>query len=180
MKVAKSSSIQNKQLLVDYSWFNLCHISEPINESPFPFPTRQANEGVWKKQDDFSNPLSRHNDDLRKFSDFDIPTSPPLTISDLGGSNSLSNWSPHSSLSRGHGNPSGQHKDNHPPVPHKGKALEELERRSAADKVLSVEVRLVGVIISPVFSFFIGIHMVYLTNYAGQICTDKLYNNKVT
>ncbi|KAM8723049.1 SRC kinase signaling inhibitor 1 isoform 11-T11 [Acanthopagrus schlegelii] len=100
---------------------------------------KQANEGVWKKQEDFSNPSSKHNDDLRKFSDFDIPTSPPLTINDLGGGNSLSNWSPHSSLSRGHGNP---HKDNHPPVPHKGKALEELERRSAADKALSVEVRL--------------------------------------
>ncbi|XP_060921797.1 SRC kinase signaling inhibitor 1 isoform X1 [Labrus mixtus] len=102
---------------------------------------KQANEGVWKKQEDFSNPSSKHNDDLRKFSDFDIPTSSPLTISDLGG-NSLSNWSPHSSLSRGHGNPSGPHKDNHPPVPHKGKALEELERRAAADKALSVEVRL--------------------------------------
>uniref|UniRef100_A0A3Q4BXL6 Uncharacterized protein n=1 Tax=Mola mola TaxID=94237 RepID=A0A3Q4BXL6_MOLML len=103
---------------------------------------KQANGGVWKKQEPFSSPLSKHNDDLRKFSDFDIPTSPPLTISDLGGSNSLSNWSPHSSLNRGHGNPSGQHKDNHPPVPHKGKALEELERRTAADKALSVEVRL--------------------------------------
>ncbi|XP_041673178.1 SRC kinase signaling inhibitor 1 isoform X7 [Cheilinus undulatus] len=102
---------------------------------------KQANEGVWKKQEDFSSPSSKHNDDLRKFSDFDIPTSPPLTINDLGG-NSLSNWSPHSSLSRGHGNPSGPHKDNHPPVPHKGKALEELDRRSAADKALSVEVRL--------------------------------------
>ncbi|KAM6966818.1 SRC kinase signaling inhibitor 1 isoform 2-T2 [Tautogolabrus adspersus] len=102
---------------------------------------KQANEGVWKKQEDFSNPSSKHNDDLRKFSDFDIPTSPPITINDLGG-NSLSNWSPHSSLSRGHGNPSGPHKDNHPPVPHKGKALEELERRAAADKALSVEVRL--------------------------------------
>ncbi|XP_044187761.1 SRC kinase signaling inhibitor 1 isoform X3 [Thunnus albacares] len=103
---------------------------------------KQANEGVWKKQEDFSSPTSKHNEDLRKFADFDIPTSPPLTINDLGGGNSLSNWSPHSSLSRSHGNPSGPHKDNHPPVPHKGKALEELERRAAADKALSVEVRL--------------------------------------
>ncbi|XP_041813542.1 SRC kinase signaling inhibitor 1 [Chelmon rostratus] len=103
---------------------------------------KQANEGVWKKQEDFSSPSSKHNDDLRKFSDFEIPTSPPLTINDLGGGNSLSNWSPHASLNRGHGNPSGPHKDNHPPVPHKGKALEELERRAAADKALSVEVRL--------------------------------------
>uniref|UniRef100_H3D299 SRC kinase signaling inhibitor 1 n=2 Tax=Tetraodon nigroviridis TaxID=99883 RepID=H3D299_TETNG len=100
---------------------------------------KQANEGIWKKQEDFSSPLSKHNDDLRKFSDFDIPTSSPLAINDLGGSNSLSNWSPHSSLSRGHGIQSGQHKDNHPAVPHKGKALEELERRSVADKALSVE-----------------------------------------
>ncbi|XP_047184068.1 SRC kinase signaling inhibitor 1 isoform X8 [Scophthalmus maximus] len=103
---------------------------------------KQANEGVWKKQEDFSHPSSKHNDDLRKFADFDIPTSPPLTISDLGGGNSLSNWSPHASLSRGHGNLSGPHKDSYPPVPHKGKALEELERRAAADKALSVEVRL--------------------------------------
>ncbi|CAK6972459.1 SRC kinase signaling inhibitor 1 [Scomber scombrus] len=103
---------------------------------------KQANEGVWKKQEDFSSPSLKHNEDLRKFSDFDIPTSTPLTINDLGGGNSLSNWSPHTSLSRSHGNPSGPHKDNHPPVPHKGKALEELERRAAADKALSVEVRL--------------------------------------
>ncbi|KAG7243530.1 hypothetical protein INR49_011086, partial [Caranx melampygus] len=103
---------------------------------------KQANEGVWKKQEDFSSSSSKHNDDLRKLADFDIPTSPPLTINDLGGGNSLSNWSPHTSLSRGHGNPSGPHKDNYPPVPHKGKALEELERRAAADKALSVEVRL--------------------------------------
>uniref|UniRef100_A0A3Q2NZJ2 SRC kinase signaling inhibitor 1 n=1 Tax=Fundulus heteroclitus TaxID=8078 RepID=A0A3Q2NZJ2_FUNHE len=103
---------------------------------------KQANEGVWKKQDNFSSPSSKHNDDLQKFSGFDIPTSPPITINDIGGGNSLSNWSPHSSLSRGLGNPSGHHKDNHPPIPHKGKALEELERRAAADKALSMEVRL--------------------------------------
>uniref|UniRef100_A0A8C2ZB63 SRC kinase signaling inhibitor 1 n=1 Tax=Cyclopterus lumpus TaxID=8103 RepID=A0A8C2ZB63_CYCLU len=103
---------------------------------------KQANEVVWKKQEDFSSPSSKHNDDLRKFSDFDISTGPQLTINDLGGGNSLSNWSPHSSLSRGHGTLSGTHKDNHPPVPHKGKALEELERRALADKALSVEVRL--------------------------------------
>ncbi|XP_031717800.1 SRC kinase signaling inhibitor 1 isoform X5 [Anarrhichthys ocellatus] len=103
---------------------------------------KQANDGVWKKQEDFSSPSSKHNNDLRKFSDFDISTSPQLTINDLGGGNSLSNWSPHSSLSRGHGSLSGPHKDNHPPVPHKGKALEELERRALADKALSVEVRL--------------------------------------
>ncbi|XP_038134195.1 SRC kinase signaling inhibitor 1 isoform X10 [Cyprinodon tularosa] len=103
---------------------------------------KQANDGVWKKQDNFSNPSAKHNDDLQKFSGFDIPSSPPLTINDIGGGNSLSNWSPHSSLSRGLGNPSGSHKDNHPPIPHKGKALEELERRAAADKALSMEVRL--------------------------------------
>ncbi|KAF7661656.1 hypothetical protein LDENG_00256440 [Lucifuga dentata] len=99
---------------------------------------KQANDGVWKKQEDFSSPSSKHSEDLQKFSDFDIPTSPHLTINDLGGGNSLSNWSPHTSLSRIHGS----HKDNHPPVPHKGKALEEMERRTAADKALSVEVRL--------------------------------------
>lgn len=103
---------------------------------------RQANEGVWKKQEDYSSPSAKHGEDFRKTADFDIPTSPPLTINDLGGGNSLSNWSPHSSHS--HGNPSGPHRDNHPPVPHKGRAIEELERRTAADKASSVEVRLVG------------------------------------
>ncbi|KAM3863810.1 SRC kinase signaling inhibitor 1 [Diretmus argenteus] len=101
---------------------------------------KQANEVVWRKQDDFSNPSAKHGEDFRKCSDFEIPTSPPLTINDLGGGNSLSNWSPHAS--HGHGKPSGPHRDNHPPVPHKGRALEELERRAAADKALSVEVRL--------------------------------------
>ncbi|XP_061605084.1 SRC kinase signaling inhibitor 1 isoform X5 [Phyllopteryx taeniolatus] len=102
---------------------------------------KQANEGVWKKHEDFTS--SKHNEELRKFSNFDSPISPPLALNDLGGGNSLSNWSPHTSLTRRHhGNPAGPHKDNHPPVPHKGKALEELERRSAADKALSVEVRL--------------------------------------
>nr|XP_020462972.1 SRC kinase signaling inhibitor 1-like [Monopterus albus] len=103
---------------------------------------KQANEGVWKKQEDFSSPSLKHNDELRKFSGFDIPTSPPLSITDLGGGNSLSNWSPHTSVSLAHRNPSSPHKNNHPPVPQKGKALEELERRAAADKALSVEVRL--------------------------------------
>lgn len=116
------------------------------NGSHVSYFSRQVNDGVWKKPDDLS---SKHSNDLRKFSDFDIPTSPPLTINDLAGSNSLSNWSPHSSLSRGLSHPSGPQKDNHPPVPHKGKALEELERRSAADKVLSMEVRLVRPISSP-------------------------------
>lgn len=97
--------------------------------------SRQAKDGIWKKPEDFSNP--KHNDDLRKFSDFNIPTSPPLTINDLSGGNTLSNWSPHASINRA------THKDNHPPISHKGKVLEELDRRSAADKALSVEVRLV-------------------------------------
>lgn len=124
-----------------------------------PCLSRQANEGPWKKQEDFSSSLSKHNEDLRKFPDFDISTSSPLTINDLGGGNSLSNWSPHSSLSRGNGNPSGPHKDNHPPVPHKGKALEELERRAAADKALSVEVRLVGIHSVGSFLFVFSNHL---------------------
>ncbi|TNN37844.1 SRC kinase signaling inhibitor 1 [Liparis tanakae] len=108
----------------------------------FQRAARQANEVVWKKQEDFSSPSSKHNDDSRKFSDFDVSAGPQLSINDLGGGNSLSNWSPHGSLSRGHGILSAAHKDSHPPVPHKGKALEELERRALADKALSVEVRL--------------------------------------
>uniref|UniRef100_A0A674A8E5 SRC kinase signaling inhibitor 1 n=1 Tax=Salmo trutta TaxID=8032 RepID=A0A674A8E5_SALTR len=107
---------------------------------------RQVNEGVWKKQEDFPKHSS---EDFRKSSDFDMPTSPPLNLSDLRGGSSLSNWSPHSSHSHshshghGHSHPSsGPHRDNHPPVPHKGRALEELANRAAADKAVSVEVRL--------------------------------------
>ncbi|XP_067088840.1 SRC kinase signaling inhibitor 1 [Osmerus mordax] len=107
---------------------------------------RQVNEGVWKKQDNVSSPFSKHNEDFRKSNDFDLPTSPPLGINDLGvgggvgGLSSLSNWSPHSGHS--HGNPSSHHRDHHPPVPHKGRALEELANRAASDKAVSVEVRL--------------------------------------
>ncbi|XP_045077444.1 SRC kinase signaling inhibitor 1-like [Coregonus clupeaformis] len=107
---------------------------------------RQVNEGIWKKQEDFPK---HSGEDFRKSSDFDMPTSPPLNLSDLRGGSSLSNWSPHSSHSHsqshghGHSNPSsGPHRDNHPPVPHKGRALEELANRAAADKAVSVEVRL--------------------------------------
>ncbi|XP_055753073.1 sickle tail protein homolog [Salvelinus fontinalis] len=107
---------------------------------------RQVNEGVWKKQEDFPKHSS---EDFRKSSDFDMPTSPPLNLSDLRGSSSLSNWSPHSSHSHSHSHghahshpSSGPHRDNHPPVPHKGRALEELANRAAADKAVSVEVRL--------------------------------------
>ncbi|XP_028979477.2 SRC kinase signaling inhibitor 1 isoform X4 [Esox lucius] len=99
---------------------------------------RQANEGVWKKPDD----SPKHGvEDLRKSADFDAPTSPPLNLNDLRGGSSLSNWSPHSS--HGHSNPSpGPHRDHYPTVPHKGRALEELASRAAADKAVSVEVRL--------------------------------------
>ncbi|KAL0992809.1 hypothetical protein UPYG_G00098740 [Umbra pygmaea] len=102
---------------------------------------RQVNDGVWKKKEDFPK---HSGEDFRKSADFDIPTSPPLNLNDLRGSNSLSNWSPHSSHSHGHNhNSSGPHRDNHPPVPHKGRALEELANRAAAaDKAVSVEVRL--------------------------------------
>nr|XP_029480193.1 SRC kinase signaling inhibitor 1-like [Oncorhynchus nerka] len=103
---------------------------------------RQVKEGVWKKQEDFPKHSS---EDFRKSSDFDKPTSPPLNLSDLRGGSSLSNWSPHSSHSHGHGHShpsSGPHRDTHPPVPHKGRALEELANRAAADKAVSVEVRL--------------------------------------
>ncbi|XP_071027940.1 SRC kinase signaling inhibitor 1 [Oncorhynchus clarkii lewisi] len=105
---------------------------------------RQVNEGVWKKQEDFPKHSS---EDFRKSCDFDMPTSPPLNLSDLRGGSSLSNWSPHSSHSHSHSHgpsqpSSGPHRDNHPPVPHKGRALEELANRAAADKAVSVEVRL--------------------------------------
>ena len=111
-------------------------------------PDRQVNDGVWKKQDDAASSFSKHNDDFRKSNNFDLPTGTPLGINDLGGGggvgglSSLSNWSPHSSHS--HVNPSSHHRDHHPPVPHKGRALEELANRAASDKAVSVEVRLVG------------------------------------
>ena len=117
---------------------------------------RQAGDGVWKKQEDFSSPSAkRGSEDFRKgHADFDLPTSPPLSLSDMGGGggggggglNSLANWSLHTSHSHGYGVPPGaSHRESHhPPVPHKGRALEELERRSSSEKASSVEVRLVS------------------------------------
>jgi hypothetical protein len=117
---------------------------------------RQAGDGVWKKQEDFSSPSAkRGGEDFRKgHADFDLPTSPPLSLSDMGGGggggggglNSLANWSLHTSHSHGYGVPPGaSHRESHhPPVPHKGRALEELERRSSSEKASSVEVRLVS------------------------------------
>uniref|UniRef100_A0A8C5F556 SRC kinase signaling inhibitor 1a n=1 Tax=Gadus morhua TaxID=8049 RepID=A0A8C5F556_GADMO len=96
---------------------------------------KQAGDGVWKKQEDFSSPSAkRGGEDFRKgHADFDLPTSPPLA-----------NWSLHTSHSHGYGVPPGaSHRESHhPPVPHKGRALEELERRSSSEKASSVEVRL--------------------------------------
>ncbi|KAJ3600441.1 hypothetical protein NHX12_031424 [Muraenolepis orangiensis] len=155
---------------------------------------RQASDGVWKKQDDFSGPSAKRSEDFRKgHADFEVP--PPLILSDLsgglgssmggglgssmggglgssmggglgssmggglgssmggglgssmggglgssmggglgGGVNSLANWSLHSSHSHGYGVPAGASHGHahHPPVPHKGRALEELERRTSA------------------------------------------------
>ncbi|KAJ7992388.1 hypothetical protein DPEC_G00278000 [Dallia pectoralis] len=99
---------------------------------------RQANDGVWKKPDD----CPKHGaEDFCKTADLDGPACPPLNLSDLRGGNSLSNWSPHSSHGHSNAYPS-PNRDHHPPVPHKGRALEELAHRVAADKAVSVEVRL--------------------------------------
>uniref|UniRef100_A0A8C9SAY3 SRC kinase signaling inhibitor 1 n=1 Tax=Scleropages formosus TaxID=113540 RepID=A0A8C9SAY3_SCLFO len=97
---------------------------------------RQVNEGMWKGQED----SSKHMDDIGKSADLDIPTSPPLNLNDLGGSTSLSNWTPLSGS--GSNNPSGATRDPHPPVPLKSRALEELSGRRGGDKSVSAEVRL--------------------------------------
>uniref|UniRef100_A0A8C9VM67 SRC kinase signaling inhibitor 1 n=1 Tax=Scleropages formosus TaxID=113540 RepID=A0A8C9VM67_SCLFO len=94
---------------------------------------RQVNEGMWKGQED----SSKHMDDIGKSADLDIPTSPPLNLNDLGGSTSLSNWTPLSGS--GSNNPSGATRDPHPPVPLKSRALEELSGRRGGDKSVSAE-----------------------------------------
>ncbi|XP_066554727.1 SRC kinase signaling inhibitor 1 [Amia ocellicauda] len=97
---------------------------------------RQVNEGIWKGQEDFASQSPKHADDFGKNADFDIPTSPPLNFNDLGGSASLSSWTPHSSASH---NPSGSH---HDPPQHghlKNRTLDELSGRRGVDKSVSVE-----------------------------------------
>ncbi|XP_048052351.1 SRC kinase signaling inhibitor 1-like isoform X18 [Megalobrama amblycephala] len=108
---------------------------------------RQANEGVWKSQDEYSNPSPKlgGGDEYRKNTDFDIPTSPPPSLNET----SLANWSPHSGQghahSHAHSNPSHaqREKDSHGVVGSlKGRGLEELGGRGGSDKASSVEVRL--------------------------------------
>uniref|UniRef100_A0A8C9SFW8 SRC kinase signaling inhibitor 1 n=1 Tax=Scleropages formosus TaxID=113540 RepID=A0A8C9SFW8_SCLFO len=102
---------------------------------------RQANEGIWKTPEDFASPSPKHASDFRKTADFDVPTSPPLNLNGLG-SNSLSNWVPHSGSVATHNNPIGSHHDPHTSASLKNRALEELSGRRGADKSVSVEVRL--------------------------------------
>ncbi|XP_064177678.1 SRC kinase signaling inhibitor 1-like isoform X5 [Anguilla rostrata] len=101
---------------------------------------RQVNEGTWKSQEDFASSLPKQGDEFSKSADFDIPTSPPLSLNSLGGSTSLSNWTPHSSPSQG--NPSGLHHDPQPPGSLKNRALDDLSGRRGVDKSVSAEVRL--------------------------------------
>ncbi|XP_036408331.1 SRC kinase signaling inhibitor 1-like isoform X1 [Megalops cyprinoides] len=104
---------------------------------------RQVNEGtIWKRQEDVSSSSPKNADDFGKSAEFDIPTSPPLNLNDLGDSTGLSNWTPQVSSALGHGSPSAPHRDTHPPVPLKSRALEELSSRRGVDKSVSVEVRL--------------------------------------
>ncbi|XP_029105047.1 SRC kinase signaling inhibitor 1-like isoform X4 [Scleropages formosus] len=99
---------------------------------------RQANEGIWKTPEDFASPSPKHASDFRKTADFDVPTSPPLNLNGLG-SNSLSNWVPHSGSVATHNNPIGSHHDPHTSASLKNRALEELSGRRGADKSVSVE-----------------------------------------
>ncbi|XP_036408332.1 SRC kinase signaling inhibitor 1-like isoform X2 [Megalops cyprinoides] len=101
---------------------------------------RQVNEGtIWKRQEDVSSSSPKNADDFGKSAEFDIPTSPPLNLNDLGDSTGLSNWTPQVSSALGHGSPSAPHRDTHPPVPLKSRALEELSSRRGVDKSVSVE-----------------------------------------
>nr|XP_015217412.1 PREDICTED: SRC kinase signaling inhibitor 1 isoform X1 [Lepisosteus oculatus] len=97
---------------------------------------RQVNEGIWKGQEDFASQSQKHTDDFPKNTDFDIPTSPPLNFSDLGGSASLSSWTPHSGPGL---NPSSTHHDSPQHGPLKNRPLEELSGRRGVDKSVSVE-----------------------------------------
>lgn len=102
------------------------------------------NEGVWKTQDEYSSPSPKlgGGDEYRKNPDFDIPTSPPLSLNET----SLANWSPHSGQGHSHSNPSSaqRERDSHGVVGSlKGRELGELGGRGGSDKASSVEVRLV-------------------------------------
>ncbi|XP_042577976.1 SRC kinase signaling inhibitor 1-like isoform X9 [Cyprinus carpio] len=104
---------------------------------------RQVNEGVWKTQDEYSSPSPKlgGGDEYRKNPDFDIPTSPPLSLNET----SLANWSPHSGQGHSHSNPSSaqRERDSHGVVGSlKGRELGELGGRGGSDKASSVEVRL--------------------------------------
>ncbi|XP_031426447.1 SRC kinase signaling inhibitor 1 isoform X2 [Clupea harengus] len=93
---------------------------------------RQVTEGVWQSQEDGVG------EDYRKSVDFDLPTSPPLSIND-----SLSNWSPHShthSHSHSHIHSHGSHQS--PGHRDSLKGRDEHGGRMGPDKSLSVEVRL--------------------------------------
>ncbi|XP_062386933.1 SRC kinase signaling inhibitor 1 [Sardina pilchardus] len=99
---------------------------------------RQATEGVWKSQEDGMA------EDYRKSVDFDLATSPPLSISD-----NLSNWSPHTSSPHGHAHShahSHAHNHGHGSHPSPGQKerdpLKEHGGRQGPDKSLSMEVRL--------------------------------------
>ncbi|XP_055047871.2 SRC kinase signaling inhibitor 1 isoform X2 [Misgurnus anguillicaudatus] len=107
---------------------------------------RQVNEGVWKKQDEYSSPSPKlgGGEEYRKSTDFDIPTSPPLSLNET----TLANWSPHSGQSHAHNHthsnpsPAQREKDSHGMGSLKGRGLEELGGRGGNDKASSVEVRL--------------------------------------
>uniref|UniRef100_A0A673JX10 SRC kinase signaling inhibitor 1-like n=1 Tax=Sinocyclocheilus rhinocerous TaxID=307959 RepID=A0A673JX10_9TELE len=104
---------------------------------------RQVNEGVWKTQDEYSSPSPKLGGgvEYRKNPEFDIPTSPPLSLNET----SLANWSPHSGQGHSHSNPSSaqREKDYHGVVSSlKGRELGELGGRGGSDKASSVEVRL--------------------------------------
>ncbi|XP_061080084.1 SRC kinase signaling inhibitor 1-like [Conger conger] len=103
---------------------------------------RQVNEGsIWKRHEEFSSPSHKQSEDVGKSAaDLDVPTSPPLSLSDIGDGSSLSNWTPHT----GSGSQATPHRDrdSYPPVPAKSRALEELSARRGPDKSVSVEVRL--------------------------------------
>ncbi|KAJ8251785.1 hypothetical protein GJAV_G00225410 [Gymnothorax javanicus] len=95
---------------------------------------RQANEGsVWKRQEELSNPSPKlQSEDSIKSGggggDLDMPTSPPLNLSDIGDTPVLSNWTPHT----GSGSPSAPIDIRTPTLPSgPNRCLEELSMRAA-------------------------------------------------
>ncbi|XP_067101195.1 SRC kinase signaling inhibitor 1 [Osmerus mordax] len=103
-----------------------------------PCMYRQVTEGMWKGPEDVSSQSAKRAEEMGRGSDLDMLSSPPLSLNDLGGSASLSNWMP---MSGSDPDALGPEQDSQPATTYRSRALDELPSRRA-DKSVSAEVRL--------------------------------------